>query len=102
MPRKFRPHHYTTTSLNIGSGEAERIHALMLLMPNPDHTIQMLEYKKAIFFKCSIAQFWRAPMNCIVSVTHLLPAGCLEHGSKEAVQLNKVSSAYIYVGGTQI
>ncbi len=67
-PRKYPPHHYTTTtSLNCWD-KAGWIHAFMFFTPNSDPTIWMSQQKsrpdQATFFQSSIVQFWWPCVNC--------------------------------------
>ncbi len=68
MPRKYTPHHYTTT-LNHWD-KAGWIHAFMYFTPNFWPYIWMLQQKSRlirpdnVFFQSSIVQFWWSCVNC--------------------------------------
>ncbi len=76
MPRKYPPHHYTTTtSLNHWDKEGW-IHAFTFFTPNSDPTSECCSRNRdssdqATFFQSSIVQFWWSCVNCILRVLFL-------------------------------
>ncbi len=74
LPRKYPPHHYTTTSLNRWD-KAGWIHAFMFFRPNYDPTWMSQQKSnssdQAPFLQSSIVQFWWSCVNCILRVLFL-------------------------------
>ncbi len=69
MPRKYPPHHYTTsTSLNRWD-KTGWIHAFMFFTPNSDPNIWIKSRPGNVFQ--SIVQFWWVCVNCILRVLFL-------------------------------